>query len=148
VGRAVSSYSWTTVSKTVRPTISEPDLSVCPVLSCPSLSVFCDVGALWPNGWTDQDDTWHGGSPRSRPLPHCIRWGPSSPTRRGTAPPQFSAHVRCGQTAEWTTMSLATEICIGPHDFVLEEDPAHPPQKGQSLPSPPIFGPCLLWPNG
>jgi len=63
-------------------------LSVC-------LSV-CNVGVLLPNGWMDQDETWHAGSPR--PWPHCVRWGPSSP-----------------------------------------------PQKGAELP---IFGPCLLWPNG
>ena len=50
-------------------------LSVC-------LSV-CNVGALWPNGWTDQDETWHAGKPRS--WPHCVRWGPSSP--KGAQPP-------------------------------------------------------------
>jgi len=27
------------------------------VLPCP----VCDVGVLWPNGWTDQDATWCGG---------------------------------------------------------------------------------------
>jgi len=43
-------------------------LSVC--LSV-SLSV-CNVRALWPNGWTDQDKTWHLGRPRS--WPHCVRW--------------------------------------------------------------------------
>jgi len=32
----------------------------CPV--CPVLSV-CDVGVLWPNGWMDQDETWHAGTP-------------------------------------------------------------------------------------
>ena len=26
---------------------------------------------LWPNGWMDQECTWHGGGPRSRP--HCAR---------------------------------------------------------------------------
>jgi len=26
---------------------------------------------------------WYGGRPR--PRPHCVRWGPSSPTERGTA---------------------------------------------------------------
>ena len=36
-------------------------LSVCPV---------CGVGVLWPNGWMDQDETWHGGRPR--PRPHCV----------------------------------------------------------------------------
>jgi len=33
------------------------------------------VDVLWPNGWTDQDETWHAGRPR--PWPHCIRWGAS-----------------------------------------------------------------------
>ena len=31
-------------------------------LSCPLLPV-CDVGVLWPNGWMDQNETWHGGRP-------------------------------------------------------------------------------------
>jgi len=26
---------------------------------------------LWPNGWIDQDETWHGG--RTRPKPHSVR---------------------------------------------------------------------------
>jgi len=24
----------------------------------------CGVGVLWPNGWTDQDETWRAGGPR------------------------------------------------------------------------------------
>jgi len=24
----------------------------------------CNVRALWPNGWTAQDETWHAGRPR------------------------------------------------------------------------------------
>jgi len=57
----------------------------------------CNVGVLWPNGPMDQDTTWYGGRPR--PRWHYVRWGPSSPTERGTAaPPHFSAHVYCGQT--------------------------------------------------
>jgi len=28
-----------------------------------------------PNGSMDQDETWHAG--RSRPWPHCVKWGPS-----------------------------------------------------------------------
>ena len=54
-----------------------------PVLSC--LSV-CNVGVLWPNGLTHQDETWHAG--RTRPWPHCVRWGPSSPSPKGHSPPQ------------------------------------------------------------
>jgi len=53
---------------------------------------------LWPNGWMDQDGTWHEGGPWSRP--HCARWETSSlPRKRGQSPPQFSAHFYCRQTA-------------------------------------------------
>jgi len=47
-------------------------LSICPV---------CNVGVLWPNGWMDQDETWH----RGRPQPgHIVLDGdpaPPPPTR-------------------------------------------------------------------
>ena len=49
------------------------------VLSVPWLPSVCNVGVLWPNCWTDQDETWHAG--RLRPWPHCVRWGPSSPPK-------------------------------------------------------------------
>jgi len=32
---------------------------------------------LWPNGWMDQDGTWHGDRPLPRRL--CVGWGPSRP---------------------------------------------------------------------
>jgi len=51
--------------------LSEHCLSV---LLC--LSV-CNVGVLWPNGLTDQDETWHADRPRPRRL--CVKWGPSPP---------------------------------------------------------------------
>jgi len=51
---------------------------------------------LWPNSWMDQDATWYGGRPR--PRLHCVRWRPSSPQKRGTAP-QFLVHVCSGQMA-------------------------------------------------
>jgi len=37
------------------------------------------------------------------------------------------------------------EVGLGPGHIVLNGDTASLPKKGQS---PPIFGPCLLWPNG
>jgi len=49
---------------------------------CP-VCLVCDVGVLWPNGWMDQDETWHAGRPQS--WPYCVRRGPSSPPQRGTA---------------------------------------------------------------
>ena len=42
---------------------------------------------LWPNGWMDQDATWHGC--RSRLRLHCATWGPSSPPPKGGRAPNF-----------------------------------------------------------
>jgi len=68
-----------------------------------------------------------------------------APPKRGTAP-QFSAHVYYGQTAVWIKMPLGTEVGLGPGNIVLDGDPAPlPSKKRHSLP---IFGPCILWPNG
>jgi len=55
-------------------------------------------------------------------------------------------------------MPLRTEVGLSPADFVLDGDPAPLPKKGRGLGrlvtidmgrklEPPIFGPCLLWPN-
>jgi len=76
---------------------------------------------LCPNGWMDQDATWHGGGPR--PRPHCARWGPSSPSpERGTAPaPIFGPYVSCGQTDGWIKMSLGTIVGLGPGNVVLDK---------------------------
>ena len=39
---------------------------------------------------------------------------------------------------------IGTEVDLVPADIVLDRDPA-PPRKGHS--SPPLLGPCLLWPR-
>ena len=49
------------------------------------------------------------------------------------SPPQFSANVRCGQTAGWIKMALGMEVGLGPGDIVLDGNPA-PSQKGAELP--------------
>ena len=48
----------------------------------------------------------------------------------------------------WIKMPLGSERDLGPGRIVLGRDPAQPlpPKKGGA--QPPIFGPCLLWPNG
>jgi len=42
-------------------------------------------------------------------------------------------------------MKLDMEVGLGPGHNELDGDPIPPPQKGAQTP---IFGPCLLWPNG
>jgi len=103
----------------------------------------------------DQDATWYGG--RTRPRRLCVSWGPSfvldgnqaapSPKRGWSSPPQFLAHVHCGQMAGWIKMALGIEVGFGPGYIVLDWDPAPFPEKGVE-PLFPIFGPFLLWPNG
>jgi len=45
--------------------------------------------------------------------------------------PQFSADVRCGQTAGWTKMPLGMEVFLGPGDFV-GWGPSSLQKKGQT----------------
>jgi len=71
--------------------------------------------------------------------------GDPAPPKRGHSPPQFSAHICCDQTPERISIPLCTKVCLGPGDIAIDGDPASPPLKGHS---PPIFCPCLLWPNG
>jgi len=77
----------------------------------------------------DQGATWYGGRPR--PRPHCVRWRPSSRSKKGHTP--IFTHVCCGQTAGWIKLLLGTEVALGPGDIVLDGDPA-PPRKGTQQP--------------
>jgi len=91
---------------------------------------------LWPNGWMDEDETWHGGRPR--PWSHCFSWQPSSPSLNGAEPFYFRPHVCCGQTTGWIKMPLAREVSLGPGHIVLDGDPAvldgdPAPRKGAPL---------------
>ena len=120
--------------KTVRPMLSDrcpAYLSVCPV---------CDVGALWPNGWTDQDETWHAG--RLRPWPHCVRWGPSSPPPKGHNP-QFYAHICCGQMTAWIKTPLGIEVGLGQATLCYMGTPLPLLTKG-GTPPPPNFWPMFI----
>jgi len=48
-----------------------------------------------------------------------------APRQNGAQPSlQFSAPVRCGQTAGRIKMSLGMEVGLGPGDFLLDGDPA------------------------
>ena len=47
---------------------------------------------------------------------------PAPLPKKGAEPPKFSAHVYCGQTAEWIKMVLGMEVGLSPGDFVLDGD--------------------------
>ena len=72
-------------------------------------------------------------------------WGPSSPFPTGAQRPQFSAHACCDETAGWIKMPLGREVGLGRGHIMLDGDQPTPPPMGHT---PPIFVPCLLWPNG
>jgi len=57
---------------------------------------------------------------------HIVLDGNSASSQRGTAPPQFSAHICCGQMAGLIGM----ELNLGPGDFMFDGDPAPPRKKG------------------
>jgi len=56
-------------------------------------------------------------------------------------------HVCCGQMDGLIKIPLDMEVGLDPGNVVLDGDPALPPQKRGHSPLP-LFGPCLLWPNG
>jgi len=51
------------------------------------IRIIHDPCLLWPNGWMLQDAVWCRGRPL--PGPNCVKWGPASQQKRGTAAPNF-----------------------------------------------------------
>jgi len=97
---------------------------------CPVCLSVCNIGVLWPNGWMDQHETCRAGRPR--PRPHCVRWGPSSPQNRGTAP-NFRPMSVVAKWLDRIKMPLGTKVVLGPGN-VLDADPAPPLQRAQPHP--------------
>jgi len=88
----------------------------------------------------DQDKTWHAGRPP--PWPHCVRWGPSSPSPKGVQPPPSNFRP-IPIVAKWLDglriflkMPLDMEVGLGQGDFVLDRDPAPSSTKKGRSPSP------------
>ena len=71
----------------------------------------------------DQDETRHG--VRLGPG-HIVLGGDPALTPKGAQlpPPQFSAHVCCGQTTGWIKMPFGMDVGIGPGQIVSDGDPA------------------------
>jgi len=55
---------------------------------------------------------------------HIVLDGGPTSSRKGAEPPQFSAHICCGQTAGCIKMPLGMEVGLSPGDFVLYGYPA------------------------
>jgi len=100
---------------------------------------FQPMSVVANNGWMDQD-TWYGGMPR--PRPHCVRWGPISPPKKGHSPPLFGPCLLLpnGWMDQDATL-IGAKVGLG-LGYIVTWDPA--PKATQ----PPIFGPCILWRNG
>ena len=95
------------VCKTVRPMLSD---HVCPV---------CNVSVLWPNGWMNQDETWHAGRPR--PWPHCVIRGSSSPRKGDTAaPPLFGPCLLWPRSPSLATAELLFAQLTAQCPYTLE----------------------------
>jgi len=58
------------------------------------------------------------------------------PQQGGTAPPKFSAHAYCDQTAGWIKMALGMEVGLGLGHIVLDGDPAPLLKKLGTAPRP------------
>jgi len=95
---------------------------------------------LWPNSWMDQDVIWYGGRPR--PTPNCATWGPRSP-KKASQPPNFRPMWPNGWMDQDATLFEGRSRPRS-HSVTWGPRMIHP-QMGQR---PPIFNPCLLWPNG
>jgi len=109
---------------------------------CVSVSVSCNIGVLWPNGWKDQGATWYGGRPQ--PRPHCVRWEPSSLHGKGHSSLQTCVRINHGPCLLWPNgcMDQDATWCGGRPGFrrhCVRLGPSSPsPWKGaQQLP--PLF---------
>ena len=64
------------------------------------------------------------------------------PQKKKTNPPhRILIHVYCSQTAGLIKLPLGTKVNLGSGDVVLYG-------VAKKRHSPPVFGSCLLWPNG
>jgi len=84
---------------------------------------------------------WHAGRPR--PWPQCVRWGPRSPSPKGTQPPILGPYLL------WPNSSMDQDAtwCGGrprPKRHFIRCGPSSLSKNGTE---PSIFGPCLLWSN-
>ena len=125
-------HFWATVCKTVHPMLSDRCLC-CPVLSV--TLVYCGQTVAWIKMKLGmQVCLGHG---------HTVLDGDPAPPAPKQSP-RCLAHIWCGQMAGWIKMLHGREVDLGPSDIMLNGDQASSSPK---MAQPPIFSPCLLWPN-
>jgi len=98
---------------------------------------------LWPNSWTDQDETWHGG--RLGLGDTVLDGDPAPPPQKGHSSPNF------GPCLLWPNSWMDDDATWyggrpQPRRQRVKWGIQLPPKEAQH--PHPIFGPCLLWPNG
>jgi len=112
------------------------------IVVCVAVLSVCNVG-VWSNGWMNQDETWHAG----------IGLGPSHTVLDGDpalpSSPQFLAHV-CYGAMSVMAKGLDGSRChlLGRQISVLATLCYMGTQPTAQWDTGPIFGPCVLWPNG
>ena len=83
---------------------------------------------------------------RPRPTRHCVRWAPSSPSPKGAQLPNFRPNSAVAKRPDRLRLGATWYgLPRGPGDCV-RWGPSYPRKRAH--PPHPIFGPCLLWPNG
>jgi len=92
----------------------------------------------------DQNVTGYGGRPR--PSPQCVTWG-LSPRIKGSQPPSVRLMPVVDKRLDESRSHFYKNVSLVLGHIVLHGNPVPPPQKVHSA-QPPIFGRCLLWPNG
>ena len=116
------------------PLVTEVGLGPGHRLLCLSCVSVCDVGVLWPKGWMDQNEPWHGGRPW--PRPHSVRWKSSSYSPKKRAEPPIFGPFLLWQS--WMHQdATCMEVGLSPGDSVLDWDPAELPslKRRRSRPS-------------
>ena len=66
---------------------------------------------------------------------------------KGAQPPSNFRSMIIVPTTACIRIPLGTEVGLSVGDIVLDGDSAPSPKRG-TADTPPLFGPCPLWPNG
>jgi len=79
---------------------------------------------------------------RPRPMPHCVRWRPSSPRKGHSSPPLFGP---CLWPNDWMDQDATSYGGHAwPRRYCVRWGPSSPTKRGTAA-SAPTFRPTLLW---